>query len=91
MKLSEAQEEVLALITEGEWELGKDPCSRRVWFQKGSWGRGGPIKNVHMSTFLAIYKRGWVTEKENQYPTLKFELTPAGRQALLEAEGAGAE
>ena len=83
MKLSKAQLKVLRLMKSGA-EIARS--SDRAWLTGG--------KVVFRNTATALFDRGYTRLNDRRYILGEgivcfYELTPAGRQALLEAEGAG--
>ena len=84
MKLSKAQIKLMRLfpLRKVRW-AGPDGLS----FFKDKF-----IVGVNISTYTALKRKGFIAEgrTDRAYPAeWSVELTPAGRQALLEAEGAG--
>lgn len=61
--------EVVALIRNGEWELGYGDGTRsdgRYWIQRGGLSKGGESKTVTLSTMKALEKRGLIRVRERQ-------------------------
>lgn len=82
-KPTPAQAAVLGKIVDGEWELGRSvTMDGQAWVQRGGIGFGGESANVHGATFLALWRAKWVASKGRAFPTERYEITNAGREAL---------
>lgn len=74
MKLTKAQERVVARMKEG-WELGISlTMDGRVWLQKNGVGRGGETEMVHAATASALVKAGVIVCEKREFPTSKYHL-----------------
>lgn len=76
--------EVIALIKDGEWELGYGDGSRgdgRFWVQQGGLCKGGKTKTVRTGTVRALEKRKLVevVPKEPKQPfwLRRYRYVPA--------------
>jgi hypothetical protein len=84
MKLSKTQEKVLRILSEPDGELEYDKDAGEVWL----FGRTIPDARIRMSTFNALRNRRLI-KIYNRWPMPArnyYELTPAGRTALAEAD-----
>jgi hypothetical protein len=76
-KLSKLQTEIVELMRQG-WHLGwGQGYSPRAWLQRNGIGRGGPTKEVHLSTFLSLRHNRIVKLKpgESQFGTQEYILS----------------
>lgn len=79
-KLSERQQKIIDLMAAG-WELGvSGSMDFRAWLQRDGIGRGGPTENLNGNTFTSLSRRKLIRQKEQRFPTSKWELTEAGRE-----------
>ena len=86
--LGSRQREILQLIVDG-WELGLDlTLGGNYWIQKGGLGRGGESnRKISSDACQSLRNKGYIAAKYRVFPVQAFELTNAGREALINKEG----
>ncbi len=65
------------------WELGRDRSmfSPGVWMQVGGIGNGGKSQQIKRQVFQALVDREFIEAVDRAFPTARYRLTQAGRDA----------
>lgn len=79
-ELSEAGREVLEKLADG-WQIGRSSRGR-TWMQRHGVGNGGDSQNIHGNVFAALMAREFIKHTGGTWPNYKFDITPAGREAI---------
>jgi hypothetical protein len=84
VKLSQTMADVLAAMAAG-WELGKNATmDGRAWLQKLGVGRGGPTRDIRITTWSALLNRGFIKHTKGRFPTKHYVITDLGASVAAE-------
>ena len=86
-----SQMDVITLMAQG-WSLGRgNGFTPTAWIQEGKLGHGGQARDVHMGTFCALLRKGFIKSKGYHFPTEEFVLTEDAPDCPLAAALKAAE
>ena len=60
---SAPQQKIIDRMKDG-WSLAYEPYRSRAWLQLGGIGMSGPVENVHINTFNALFRSGAISKKQ---------------------------